>query len=48
MFNSLNDFLNKDKGYINKYIIKNKNDLLKEKNINFYYVLIKYILKNPI
>ena len=48
IYNSLYKILDKDSGYINKYIIKNKKDLLNEKNINFYYILLKYILKNSI
>ena len=48
MFNSLYKILDKNSGYINKYIIKNKKDLLNEKNINFYYILLKYIIKNSI
>ena len=48
IFNSLHKFLDKDGGYINKYIVKNKEDLLDVKNINFYYILLKYILKDSV
>ena len=48
MFNSLYKILDNNSGYINKYIIKNKKDLLNDKNINFYYILLKYIIKNSI
>ena len=43
MFNSLHTILDKDS---DKYIIKNKEDLLDIKNINFYYILLKFIFKN--
>ena len=36
-----------DENVIKKYIIKNKEDF-NEKKINFYYILLKYILKDPI
>ena len=48
MFNSLHNLLDKNKLYINKYIIQKKEDLFDKKNITFYYVLLKYILKNSI
>ena len=47
MFNELNKFLNNQK-YINNYYIKNIIDLDNTEIINFYYLLFKYILKNPI
>ena len=46
IFISLHKILDKDSKCIDKYIIKKKEDLLEEKNINFYYFLLKYILKN--
>jgi hypothetical protein len=45
MFNELLEIL-KNKNNINEYIILNINDLLDIKKINFYYILLKYILKN--
>ena len=48
IFKTLYKILDKDAGYINKYIIKKKEDLFDEKNINFYYTLLKYILKKEI
>ena len=43
LFKTLN---NKD--YIEVYIIINKEDLLNSKKINFYYILLKYILKDSL
>ena len=48
MYNGLYEILLSDKNYINDYIILNIEDLLNEQKINFYYILLKYILKNPI
>ena len=47
MFNEVDKFLNNEK-YINNYYIKNIKDLDNIEIINFYYLLFKYILKNPI
>ena len=41
-------FLDNKSNYIKKYLIRKKEDFLKEKKINFYYILLKYIVKNPI
>jgi hypothetical protein len=38
---------NKNNIYWNKYKIEELDDLRREKIINFYYILLKYILKNP-
>ena len=46
MYNELTRVLNRE--YIMKFKIKKKDDLLKIKNMDFYYILFKYILKNPI
>ena len=46
MFNELKIILNKDN--IRKYKISEKEDLLDNNKINFYFILFKYILKNPI
>ena len=48
MFDKLNNYFIKEKDHINEYIIKCKKDLFTEKKLNFYYILIKYILKNSI
>ena len=48
MYNSLLDLLNSHESYIDDYIISTVEDLYDEKKINFYYILIKYILKNYI
>ena len=45
-FNELSKILNPNENIINQYIINDINDLFKVKNINFYYILFKYILKN--
>jgi hypothetical protein len=34
--------------YIKEYIIEKKEDFLRENKTNFYYILLKYIFKNPI
>ena len=48
MFDKLYEILNSNEYYINNYIISNGNDLYNEKKLNFYFILINYILKNPI
>ena len=48
MFERLEKILKEDKEYIKKYVIKKKEDLYNEKTINFYYILLKFILKNSI
>ena len=48
IFDQLFKILDKENEYIKKYKITKKEDLLEEKNINFYYILLKYILKNSI
>ena len=40
--------LNPKESYMIDYLISNKDDLFNEKKINFYFLLIKYILKNSI
>ena len=40
--------LNSDEDYINDYLILNGSDMSNKKKINFYYILLKYILKNQI
>ena len=48
MFDELSQILNSNKSYINEYIILKEKDLYNEKKINFYFILLKYILKNSI
>ena len=48
MFDEIKCFLENEKIIINKYYIENIEDLFNIQNINFYYILVKYILKNPI
>ena len=45
MFNGLSSILIKNEVYIKAYIIKDYDDLFDIKKINFYYILLKYILK---
>ena len=48
MFEKLSHVLNSNENYINYYLIKNIEDLYNDKKINFYYILLKFILKNSI
>ena len=48
MYNILSDELNSNESYINYYLIKNIEDLFDEKKINFYYILLKFIINNSI
>ena len=48
MFDKLYKILSKEDNFIKEYLIKNEDDLMEIKKINFYYILIKYILKSPI
>ena len=48
MYDKLIIFLNTNKNNHIQYAITQKEELLKEKNINFYYILIKFIIKNSI
>ena len=47
-FRDLCDTLNENESYINENAITNINDFLIPEKINFYYILLKYILKTPI
>ena len=47
MWNEISNTLNSKELY-DDFLIKKKEDLYNEKKINFYYILLKYILKNPI
>ena len=47
MLDEISTTLN-NKNFTNSYIISNINDLNDTTKINFYYILLKYILKNPI
>lgn len=46
MLNKISEILNSN--YINKYKITKIEELFNIRNINFYYILLKYILKKPI
>ena len=46
MYNELLKVLNKNNEYLTNYKISSKEDLFNEKIINFYYIIIKYLLKN--
>mgnify|MGYP006873058196 CR=1 FL=1 len=48
MFDELIKIITKEKEYIKKYEIKNFEDIFDKKKINFYYNLIKYILKQSL
>ena len=48
MFDKLYEILDSNEDYINDYIISNCEDIFNENKINFFFILIKYILKNPI
>ena len=48
MFDSLNNILNLENENIKNLIILNQYDLKDTKKISFYYILFKYIFKNPI
>jgi len=48
MLDELIKILKKEKEYIKKYEIKNFDDILNKTKINFYYNLIKYILKQSL
>ena len=48
MFNDLLKFINENEKNINDYLIMNKEDLFNDKKINFYFIFLKYILKNSI
>ena len=46
MFNEISNELNLNKDYINDYLINDINDLFDNKKIDFYFILLKYILKD--
>ena len=47
IFNEIDDIFN-DERNINEYLISKEEDLIKEEIINFYYIILKYILKNSL
>ena len=47
MFDELLKILNSNEEFITDYSISSSEDLLNLKNINFYFILFKYILKDP-
>ena len=48
MFTKINDFFDKNEHLVEKYVILKEEDLYNVRIINFYYILFKYIIKNPI
>ena len=48
IFDKLNEILNSNESYLKEYIIGKEEDLFDEVKINFYYILLQYILKNSI
>ena len=46
--NSIFEYLQNDKYYLYNYKILNSEDLLNDNKINFWYILLKYILKDSI
>ena len=48
MLDKLNNELKTNEIQINKYLLNEPNDILDNKKINFYYLLLKYILKDAI
>ena len=48
IYKGLSKILNKENKYMEKYLIRNEEDLKVEEKINFFYILIKYIFKNTI
>ena len=48
MFEELIKVLNENNNYIKEYIIINIDDLLNIKKINFYYILLRYIIKDSL
>ena len=48
MFNEISKALFSNESYINEYRLNSFDDLFENKNVDFYYILFKYILKNPI
>ena len=48
MFDKLYEILNSNENYINDYMIIKGEDIYNEKIINFYFILMYYILKNQI
>ena len=48
MYDKISEVLNSNEAYVTDYIISKVEDLKNIKKINFYYILIKYIIKRPI
>ena len=46
MFDNLSKILNKEEKYLQQYVIKEYDDLFNTNIINFYYTLLRYIIKN--
>ena len=48
MFNEIFSTLSSNESFINEYKLTKFDDLFESKKIDFYYILFKYLLKNPI
>ena len=46
MFDNISNLLDKNKNYLKEFIIKEYDDLFNSRIINFYYTLLRYIIKN--
>ena len=46
MFTDVSKLLNKEQDYLQEFIIKKYDDLFNSQIINFYYTLLRYIIKN--
>ena len=46
IFNQMKKILDKNNNYINQYLISKEEDLYNNMKINFYFILLKYILKD--
>ena len=46
MFDKIKDFLNNNENLINEYIISTKDDIYNINKINFYFIILKYLLKD--
>ena len=46
MFNEISNELNSNKDYINDYLLNGLDDLFDNKKIDFYFILLKYVLKD--
>ena len=47
LLDKIKEVLDTNNDYIKKYIIQNIDDLHKQKKVNFFYMILKYIIKDP-